>query len=50
MASRQQIERGKKQHDIEIVTRNIEGLKTNFLFLQSWKLHNMLTGTFYLGI
>jgi hypothetical protein len=35
MAPRQQIERGKKQNDIEIVTRNIEGLKTNFLFLQS---------------
>ena len=35
MAPRQQIERGKKQNDIEIVTCNIEGLKTNILFLQS---------------
>ena len=35
MAPRQQIERGKKQNDIEIVTCNKEGLKTNILFLQS---------------
>jgi hypothetical protein len=38
MAPRQQIERGKKQNDIENVTCNIEGLKTNILFLQSLNL------------
>ena len=42
MAPRQQIERGKKQNDIENVTCNIEGLKTNILFLQSLNLGNSI--------
>jgi hypothetical protein len=50
MATRQQIECGKKQNDIEIVTCNIEGLKTNILFLQSFSTkYNFVSGLIFLN-